>query len=65
MKPVREYDEYFDLLIDLLPESGSLFDYLQTRYGIKLDSIGNLVSYGYEIIDKNKYLLFCLKYGEL
>ena len=38
-------------------------DYIQTKYGVKMNIVNGNITDGYEIVDEKLYLLFLLKWG--
>lgn len=45
-------------------EDPNIEDLLKEKYGLKIIQTDTLISDEYEVIDKKKYLLFLIKYGE-
>ena len=38
-------------------------DYIQTKYGVKMNIVNGNITDGYEIVDEKLYLIFLLKWG--
>jgi hypothetical protein len=38
-------------------------DYIQTKYGVKMNIVNGNITDGYEVVDEKLYLVFLLKWG--